>query len=224
MIKHIISLGIIFFLSAILYPQNLTKEKNTLKKESEISFPDQEKETFNKWSLNLLFSDNGFALGATLFKNFNPNLSAFGSIFFSGAKDDREFESTDIFGNSYSPGKVNRLFLIPMNIGLQMRLFRDDVTDNLRPFVNFGITPAAIIYTPYSEPLFSSLKYARAKYTVGGFAGTGVDYLTSSKSSLSLNVRYYYINLFGEGIESLQSKEKKSFGGLYFVFSYNFMK
>jgi outer membrane protein W len=116
------------------------------------------------------------------------------------------------------------MFLIPVNFGLQIRLFREDVTDELRPFVNFGVTPTAIIYTPYAESFFPSFGHARAKYTVGGFAGVGVDYLTGKKSSLSLNVRYYYVNLFGKGIESLQSKEKTFFGGLYFVFSYNFMK
>jgi hypothetical protein len=51
-----------------------------------------------------------------------------------------------------------------------------------------------------------------------------MDYLTSKKSSLSLNIRYYYLNIFGRGIESLQSREKNFFGGLFFVFSYNFMK
>lgn len=187
-------------------------------------FTDKEKETNNKVSLNLIFSDNGFGLGTTLFKSLGRNVSAFASIFFSGAKDDREFETTDAFGNTYTPLKINRLFMIPVNLGLQLRLFREDVTDNLRPFVNGGITPTAVISAPYDRGFFSSLAYARAKYTVGAFAGAGVDYLTSKKSSLSLNVRYYYINLFGEGVQSLEGKPKNFFGGLYFVFSYNFMR
>jgi outer membrane protein W len=215
--KRIIISTLIFLVANTLSAQSLMEN-------SGVSLLDKNKETLNRWSLNLLFSDNGFALGATIYRPFSTNISGFGSIFFSGAKDDREFESTDIFGNSYVPSKVNRLFMVPVNLGVQLRLFKDDVTDNLRPFMNFGVTPTVIIYTPYKESFFSSFKYAKAKYTVGGFAGAGVDYLTSKKSSLSLNVRYYYINLFGEGIESLQSKEKNVFGGLYFVFSYNFMR
>jgi len=182
------------------------------------------REPYNNWSINLLFSDNGFGLGATIYKYFGQDVSGFTSIFFSGAKDEREFETTDIFGNTYTPYKVNRLFMIPLNIGLQFRLFREDVTDELRPFVNAGVTPTAIIYTPYSESFFSSFGHAKAKYTVGGFAGLGMDYLTSKRSSLSLNIRYYYLHIFGKGIESLQSREKNFFGGLFFVFSYNFMK
>lgn len=180
-------------------------------------------EPMKKWSLNLSFSDNGFGAGASLFKLLNKDISVFGSLYFSAAKDDREFETTDIYGNTYVPYKVNRMFMIPVDIGLQYRMFREDVTDDLRPNVSFGITPAAVIYTPYSEGFISSFGKARAKYTVGGFAGFGVDYLTSKTNSLSMNVRYYYINLFDNGIESLQGKQKTFFGGLYFNFSYNFM-
>jgi outer membrane protein W len=102
-------------------------------------------------------------------------------------------------------------------------LFREDVSDNMRPYFNFGAAPTAIVYTPYEESFFASFKYAKAKYTVGAFAGVGVDYLTSKSSALSFNIRYYYISLFGEGIRSISLNEKKQFGGVYFVFSYNFM-
>lgn len=183
----------------------------------------KKRETTNNWSINVLFSDNGFGLGATLFKEISRNVSGFGSIFFSGAKDSREFEQIDIFGNTFTPNKINRLYMIPVNFGLQYRLFRESVTDELRPFVNFGITPTTIIYTPYSDPFFSSFSDARARFTVGAFAGFGGDYLTGRKSAVSLNMRYYYIYLFGRGVESLQSKEMNFFGGLYLMFSYNFM-
>jgi len=185
----------------------------------------QRKEPANNWALKVAFSDNGFGFGGAKYINFSEDISGFAEVFFGGAKDDREFEQTDIFGNSYTPLKLNRLFMIPiLNFGMQMRLFREDVTDNMRPFINFGISPTAIVYTPYNEPFFSSFKYAKAKYTVGGFAGVGLDYVTSRSSALSFNIRYYYIRLFGEGIRSLETNEKKQFGGIYFIFSYNFMK
>ncbi|MBZ0203849.1 MAG: hypothetical protein K8I03_12595 [Ignavibacteria bacterium] len=185
----------------------------------------QKRESVNNWSLNLSFSDNGFGFGATKYFNLSKDISLTTSILFSGAKDDREFDQTDIFGNSLTPYKVNRLFMIPIiNIGMQYRLFREDVTDNMRPFVNFGVTPTAVVYTPYNEPFLSSFKYARAKYTVGAYAGVGLDYLSSPKTAFSFNLRYYYLSLFGEGINSISTSEKKQFGGIYFLFSYNFMK
>ncbi len=223
--KKQVSISLLFLISSFSFSQslpelNISKDYNS----NNINLFQQKKEYQNNWSINVVFSDNGFGAGATIFKQFSPGVSSFAGIFFSGAKDDREFEVIDIFGNTYTPYKVNRMFMIPLNIGLQLRLFREDVTDDLRPFVNFGVSPTAIIYTPYAESFLASFGHAKAKYTIGAFGGIGLDYLTSKKSSISLNVRYYYTQLFGQGIESLESKEKKFFGGLYFVFSYNFMK
>jgi hypothetical protein len=222
--KLITVIIVLFIGTSIALSQNPSKlklnEKAGLKEAVSLK---PEKEYNNNWSINVLFSDNGFGAGAQLFRQFSSNVSGFVGIFFSGAKDDREFEVVDIFGNSYVPYKVHRMFLIPVNLGIQFRLFREDVTDDLRPHVNFGVTPTAIVYTPYQESFFPSFGHARAKYTVGAFASVGLDYMTSKKSSLNLDVRYYYTQLFGQGIESLQSKEKRFFGGLYLVFSYNFM-
>lgn len=218
-------IALLFLITTYLFSQPLPGLNLSTDYNSNRTYPyQQKKEYHNNWSINVVFSDNGFGAGATIFKQLNPGVTSFAGIFFSGAKDEREFDVVDIFGNTYTPYKVNRMFMIPLNLGLQFRLFREDVTDDLRPMLNFGIAPTAIIYTPYEESFFSSFGRARAKYTVGAFAGIGLDYLTSKKSSLSLNVRYYYTQLFGQGIESLESKEKKYFGGLYLVFSYNFMK
>ncbi len=198
----------------------------------QISFAQQTKSTklalkssepVNIWSLNLSFSDHGFGVGGTYFKNFSKNVSGNVSLLFSGAKDDREFESFDIFGNSFTPYKVNRLFMAQLSIGPQIRLFREDVTDELRPTIQFGLAPTAIIYTPYDKSFFPSFKYAKAKYTVGGYAGFGVDYLTSRTSSLTLNFRYYYVRLFGQGVNSLSTSELKSFNTISLLFGFNFM-
>src|SRR5437867_10814228 len=97
---------IIFFTLILLFVNTLFAQDRL--ENSGIRLTDNNKETLNIWSLNLLFSDNGFALGATIYKQFSTNISGFGSIFISGAKDDREFESIDAFGNSYVPSKVNR--------------------------------------------------------------------------------------------------------------------
>jgi outer membrane protein W len=219
-----ITLGVLLIFTAITFAQNSTLSlKNNNGPGSGLYSQKIKREPYNNWSINVLFSDNGFGVGAQVFKQFSHNVSMFSGIFFSGAKDDREFEVYDIFGNSYVPNKVNRMFMIPINLGLQFRLFRDEVTDDLRPHINVGVSPTAVIYTPYAESFFPSFGHARAKYTVGAFTSIGVDYLTSKSSSLNMDVRYYYTKLFGQGIESLQSKEKKFFGGLYLVFSYNFM-
>jgi hypothetical protein len=222
--KISIALGVLIICTGLTFSQNSPLNlKNKNNSGAGLITQKLAREPYNNWSINVLFSDNGFGVGAQLFKQFSHDISMFGGIFFSGAKDDREFEIYDMFGNSYVQNKVNRMFMVPINLGVQFRLFRDEVTDDLRPHVNIGLSPTAIIYTPYEESFFSSFGHAQAKYTVGAFASVGVDYLTSKSSSLNMDVRYYYTQLFGQGIESLRSKEKKYFGGLYLVFSYNFM-
>jgi outer membrane protein W len=217
--KTLIIAAALFLVTMNIFSQNIDSNKNNKFKLK------QKKEVENVWAANLSFSDNGFGFGATKFFKLSKNTSLSTGIMFSGAKDDREFDQTDVFGNSVTPYKVNRLFMMPMiNIGMQVRLFRDDVTDDMRPFINFGVTPVAIVYTPYNESFFSSFKYAKAKYTVGGYAGIGVDYITTRSTGLSFNLRYYYLNLFGEGINSISTAEIKQFGGIYFMFSYNFVK
>lgn len=212
LIASVILAGLIFSYPA--YSQNEETQKTPTKKE---------KEYYNNWGLNLTFSDNGFGFGATKYFKLSKNVSWFAGVAFSTAKDDREFEQTDAYGNSITPYKVNRLFLPIVSLGMNFRLFSEEVTDNMRPHIGFGISPTAIVYTPYNEAFFSSFQYAQAKYTLGGFAGVGLDYLTDNKSALSFNVRYYYIGLFGEGIKSISTSEKSQFGGIYFVFSYNFL-
>ena len=219
-IKIFICAALIFFLG-ISFP-GISQEKEKTGDNPKLNLKEK-KEPQNNWSLNLLFSDNGFGFGATLYKQLSTNVSGFGSIGFSGAKDDREFDQVDVYGNTYTPYKENRLFLAVINLGASFRLFREDVSDNLRPFINFGISPTAIVYTPYNESFLTSFKYARAKYTLGAFAGVGVDYVTNKHSSLTMNVRYYYTSLYGKGINSISTEEKTFFGGVYFVFSYNFM-
>jgi len=204
--KKLIILTVFLALSATTF----TQTGDTLK--PKVRF---RKEPQNNWSMNLTFSDNGFGAGATKYFTLSRDISLQTGILFSGAKDDREFEQYDFFGNSVTPFKVNRLFMFPIiNLGMQYRLFRDDVTSDMRPFINFGVSPAAIVYTPYNESFFSSFRYA----------GVGLDYMTSRTSGLSFNLRYYYLKLFGEGIQSISTAEMKSFGGIYFIFSYNFVK
>jgi outer membrane protein W len=212
----LISLIILLIITSAIFAQDdkPTTQKPNLK---------EKKEPVTNWSLNLTFSDNGFGFGATKFTQLGKDAAGFASIEFSGAKDDREFEQYDIYGNSFTPDKVNRLFMSVMSIGAQFRLFREDVTDNLRPHINIGMAPTMILYTPYNQSFLSSFKWAQAKYTVGAFAGIGLDYVTNKHTSLNMDIRYYYINLFGQGVYSISTNEKKYFGGVYFVFSYNFM-
>jgi hypothetical protein len=178
-----------------------------------------EKPSPNAWGIDLLVSTNGFGLGGFYRHEYNDDLSGFLDLSISEAKDDDEIDLIDIYGNTFTPGKVNRFLVMPLFIGLEQRLFKDDIVDNFRPYVNAAAGPAVIYVFPYNQEYFSALGKGQPKYTVGGYVGFGAFFGSERSSLLGLNLRYYYLPYFS-GLESLQNVTKKQFGG--FVITLNF--
>ena len=108
---------------------------------------------------------------------------------------------------------------MPFFVGVQQRLFRDDILDNFRPYVTGAVGPTMIYVFPYNQEYFSALGYGSPKYTVGGYLGVGAFFGSERSNLLGLNIRYYYIPYF-PGIESMQNITKKQFGGFYISMSF----
>src|SRR2546422_7794716 len=79
----------------------------------------------NAWGVDLLVSTNGFGLGGFYRHEYNDDLSGFLDLSISEAKDDDEIDLIDYYGNTFTPGKVNRFLVMPFFIGLEQRLFKD---------------------------------------------------------------------------------------------------
>jgi len=195
----------------------------------------------NVWGLDILISNDGFGLGTVYRRTFTRDISAFVSFSVSESKDDREFEYIDPYYNiSFTPGKLNRFLVLPLLVGIQYRLFREDIVDTFRPYLNGGAGPTMIYQMPYVEfipqegglletkevEFFNSLGRGHPTYTVGGFIGMGANFGTDRSNIFGVNFRYYFTYLFGEGLPSLYntatrqvSSTKTSFGG--FVISLN---
>jgi hypothetical protein len=196
------------------------------------SKPD-ETELKNAWGVDIFVSDNGFGAGAFYRRQYTEDLFGFASFGISEAKGDNEFEYVDYYGNTYVAGKKNRLMMIPVTVGVQYRLFRDEIMDNFRPYINGGFGPTVLISSPYADIVevepgvferhqveyFSSLKRAQAHYTVGGFVGIGANFGFDRTSLAGVNLRYYYIPFPG-GIESIEGQFKKQFGGFYIALNF----
>jgi hypothetical protein len=106
----------------------------------------------NAWGLDILVSNDGFGLGTFYRREFTEDLFGFAMFSISESKDEREFEQYDYYsGVSYVPGKLQRFMVLPLTFGLQYRLFREDITDNFRPFVNAGAGPTMIYSSPFAE-------------------------------------------------------------------------
>ncbi|RJP65100.1 MAG: hypothetical protein C4539_13790 [Ignavibacteriales bacterium] len=187
--------------------------------------PEKPREIFPDKSIGLdfMFTEGGFGLGSFFRHNLTNSLSFFTDISFSEGKDSREVEYVTYWGETYTPGKKNRIFLVPLNFGLQQRLFENVITDNLRPYINFGVGPSMIVTTPYDREFFNSFSKAQARYTLGGYIGIGANFGLDKSSLLGINIRYYEIRFFDKGVESLDGIYQKSLGGFFFTINIGIM-
>ncbi len=192
----------------------------------------------NAWGFDLMLSNNGFGAGVFLRHEYTEEIAGFINFAISDVKDPSETEYYDYFtGQTIVPNKINRLIYMPLVVGVQYRLFKDDIVDNFRPYVTAGIGPSMVFVAPYATPqvtdlgngtyytqynqidFFSSLKYGQVRYTVGGYIGAGA-YFGLDKGTLSgINVRYY-ISPFANGIPVMTNSAIKNFGGFYITLNF----
>jgi hypothetical protein len=186
------------------------------------------------WGFDILISDGGFGAGGFYWREFTPTIAGFISLSVSESKDKREVEFFNPWtGQKFVPGKINRFYVIPLQVGVQYRLFKDQIMDNFRPFVSVGLGPSMIYTTPYERSFFNAFGYGKAFHTVGGYIGAGA-YIGSDPSNLTgINFRYYFVPYTG-GIDSMDASlyepggdlgernylQKKQFGGFFITFSF----
>ncbi len=169
----------------------------------------------NSWGVDLMFGEGGFGLGTFYRRSLGDEFTFFTDFSISEAKDEKETEYVDYFGNVIVFGKKNRVFLMPLYGGVQYRLFSKVLSENLRPYINFGAGPTMVVTTPYSKEFFSSFGKAQAKYTAGAYIGFGANFGLDQKSLIGINLRYYVVRFFDEGVESLEGRFRKDLGGFF---------
>lgn len=171
------------------------------------------------WGLNILMSTNGFGMGAFYRKEYTSDLAGFIDLSISEAKDDQEVEYFDPYtGQNYVPGKINRFLMFPLMFGVEQRLFRNQIMDNFRPFLEGAIGPTMIYVFPYNDDYFSALGHGHPQYTGAAYIGMGSYFGGQESNLLGINIRYYYIP-YPKGIDSFlagtQVTRKTQFGGFY---------
>lgn len=156
------------------------------------------------WGLDLMIGNDGFGLGVFYHHLLNDVVTAFATCSFSEARDVRQIDFVNYWtGAQWSPNKVNRVFRVPLFVGVQYRLFAEDITDNFRPYVQAGAGPVMLYITPAEKEFFSSLTDGFTKYTYGGFVGAGAQFGFDRSSVFGLNLRYMIIPT-PKGIQSVQ--------------------
>lgn len=177
----------------------------------------------NAWGFDLMIGESGFGVGGFYRKQISTKFTLFADVSISEAKDEREVEYIDYYGQTFTIGKKNRVFQIPFNFGAQYRLFENELADNLRPYINVGVGPTIALTTPYPEEFFRAFSYAQAHYALGGYAGFGANFGLDKNNLIGLNVRYYYIEFLDEGVEILNGRFKDHIGGFYITLNFGFM-
>lgn len=187
------------------------------------------------YGFDVLISDGGIGAGGFYWREITPTIAGFISLSVSEAKDSQEKEYMTIWGEKFVPGKINRFLVIPLQIGVQYRLFKDQIMDNFRPFIGIGIGPSLIYASPYEQSFFKALGNGKAYHTLGGFIGAGA-YVGSDPSNLvGINFRYYFVPYYsgitsmvdGEktmSLDDLQFRRKKQFGGFFITFTFGSMR
>lgn len=170
--------------------------------------------------IDVLFSGNGFGLGGFYYHEFSHTLFGFAHLGISGVQNTDEFEEYDPRSQQWMvPNKINRLFMFPLTFGVQYRLFKDDVSENFRPFIQAGVGPSLIMSTPYSKEFFSAFGDAQFHVRPGGFVGAGLYFGDGQKNLTGAHIRYYYIPFGGDGLASVEGFPIKNFGGIFLSLS-----
>ena len=182
------------------------------------------------FGIDLLFSSNGFGAGVFYQRIFNDKVSGFINLGISGARNTDEIEYYDQYAQQvFIPYKVNRLFILPLTLGVQYRVFADNIAETLRPYVSAGVGTTFVVAAPYVDNVgiqydfFQSLGYANTYTRFGGFVGVGANFGTIAKSIMGVNARYYFIPFGGNGIESIRESPIHDFGGLFLSLSVSFL-
>jgi hypothetical protein len=80
--------------------------------------------------------------------------------------------------------------LAPFFLGLRRDILRENFDDTILPYLQVGAGPLAGFAFPYGYGFWESLRHATTAWTVGGFAGFGVNFAIDKKTAGLVDVRY----------------------------------
>lgn len=158
----------------------------------------------HSWGADLMIGTDGFGLGFFYGYTFDDLVTAFVDLSFTEAKDNEQRDYYDPYFGQISPNKTHYVFRIPLFFGLQYRLFKDDIVENFRPFVNGGAGPVMLFVSPVRNgDMFTSLWHGgESRYTWGGFLGAGAQFGFDRSTIFGVNVRYMFVPV-PDGISSV---------------------
>lgn len=158
----------------------------------------------------------GFIVSGSFVRLLNPDWIMFASLAMTSANDPMEIERFDFFGRSFitdsetGETKLNSMFMVPITIGTQRRLFREDINSSFRPFLEAGAGPTFGYVYRYEEGFFGG---GSIKLGFNGFIGAGAYFGSNPFSLQGLTVRYQ-VDTFLSRVELLPNRFRNSFQGI----------
>ena len=105
-------------------------------------------------ALVLQLTEYGLGAGGALRRRLSDDWSATAELAVGAGRDEREQSfGGGLFGERVTPFKRNYVVLVPLQVGVERRLFRTRVEDNFRPFAAVAVGPTLAYQYPYFDDL-----------------------------------------------------------------------
>ena len=169
----------------------------------------------------LLLTNSGFGLGGYYSRAVGPSTSLLAELSLGAGKDEREIKIFG-YGRSQIPRKANYLLMLPLQLGVQRRLFRDTIEDNFRPYLQLTAGPTLGWAYPYfddrngngllddtgEEPertydSFTALPKGHARLGLSGLLAIGAHFGLSRRMTQGIRIGYA-LTYFAEPIQLLE--------------------
>ena len=184
-------------------------------------------------SATILLTNSGFGLGGNYRYALSSGVSMLVELSIGAGKDEREVAFFDRFGRRDIPHKANYLLMVPVQIGLEKRVFRNDIEDNFRPYWQFSAGPTLGWEYPYFQDCNGDGSYNRSadcngdgeiasgegertydaigalikgsfRFGIGGTLALGAHFGRSQKLTQGVRIGYTFTYFLKDGIQLLE--------------------
>ena len=170
----------------------------------------------------LVLTNSGFGLGGYYSRALRPATSFIAELSLGAGKDEREIKFFG-YGRSRILRKANYFLMLPLQAGIQRRLFRDTIEDNFRPYLQVTGGPTLGWEYPYFDDRngngifddggedpertydsFTAIPKGHARFGVSGMIAIGAHFGLSRRVTQGVRIGYA-LTYFTEAIQLLEA-------------------
>ena len=139
-------------------------------------------------------AETGIGAGLKFYYDaFNQDTKLGFGLLVSGVRGKDEFVYIDIYGFPQRSGTEFFTMIVPMNVTLKRRLFRESIESNMRPFIVGEAGPVWGIAFPRNFGFRESISKGKGQISVGGFVGFGIEFGEEEAHEYGFTLGFHYI-------------------------------